>query len=202
MIPCQASTRLARETNTASTWSDLIGPCATPDQRYWLSRPGALTVGLRSLGKLELTVLRERFLQPCPDERAVMRLPARAPARVREIQMTVNGVVCVVARSVLSRQGWAGPWQALRQLGGRPLADLLYDDPLVTRSVFQMAHLRSPHPLARLSDRHLEASPYWRHQSYWSRRSVFWRNGQPLLVAECFLPSFWELLSVKASPKV
>ena len=202
MIPCQASTRLARETHMMSTWSDLIAPCATPAQRHWLSRPGALTVGLRGLGELELTVLRERFLQPFADERSAMRLPARAPARVREIQMTINGVACVVARSMLSRQGWAGPWQALRQLGRRPLADLLYDDPHVTRSVFQVARLRSPHPLARLGDRFLGAQASWRHQSYWSRRSVFWRNGQPLLVAECFLPPFWALLRMKASPKV
>ena len=202
MIPCQASTRLALETNTASTWSDLIGPCATPDQRYWLSRPGALTVGLRSLGKLELTVLRERFLQPHADERNAMALPARVPARVREVQMTIDGVVCVVARSVLARAGWAGPWQALRQLGRRPLADLLYDDPRVTRSVFQTAYLRSPHPLARLGDRFLAAQTGGSHQSYWSRRSVFWRNAQPLLVAECFLPCFWELVATRARAEV
>ena len=25
----------------------------------------------------------------------------------------------------------------------------------------------------------------------WARRSVFWRHGLPLLVAECFVPGFW-----------
>ncbi|HEY7803704.1 MAG TPA: hypothetical protein VIC30_04630, partial [Orrella sp.] len=27
----------------------------------------------------------------------------------------------------------------------------------------------------------------------WARRSVFWREGEPLLVSECFLPAFWVL---------
>ena len=34
----------------------------------------------------------------------------------------------------------------------------------------------------------------------WARRSVFWRMGQPLLVAECFLPGFWTLTAGRAVP--
>jgi chorismate--pyruvate lyase len=29
---------------------------------------------------------------------------------------------------------------------------------------------------------------------------VFWRQGQPLLVAECFLPAFWELVADQPVP--
>uniref|UniRef100_UPI0028AE0CA6 chorismate lyase n=1 Tax=Achromobacter insolitus TaxID=217204 RepID=UPI0028AE0CA6 len=34
----------------------------------------------------------------------------------------------------------------------------------------------------------------------WARRSVFWRQGQPLLVAECFLPAFWDLVAEQPVP--
>lgn len=202
MIPCQAFTRLTPNVPRACQWSDLIDPSTNPIERYWLRRPGALTVGLRSLGQLELTVVRERLVQPHADERRAMRLANRAPARVREIHMAISGRVVVVARSILSREGWAGPWKALRQLGGRPLADLLYDDPKVQRSVFQTTHLHSPHPLARLAEQFDLGRDPSNHPSYWARRSVFWRNGQALLVAECFMPSFWELLDKKANAKV
>jgi hypothetical protein len=31
---------------------------------------------------------------------------------------------------------------------------------------------------------------------------VFWRDGHALLVAECFLPKFWELISATDNAKV
>ena len=34
----------------------------------------------------------------------------------------------------------------------------------------------------------------------WARCSVFWRQGRPLLVAECFLPAFWQLVAGKPVP--
>ena len=33
-----------------------------------------------------------------------------------------------------------------------------------------------------------------------ARRSVFMRHQRPLVVAECFLPAFWELLRVTDEP--
>ncbi|ETH86156.1 hypothetical protein L560_2034 [Bordetella pertussis STO1-CHOC-0018] len=32
-------------------------------------------------------------------------------------------------------------------------------------------------------------------------RSAFWRAGQPLLVAECFLPAFWSLARAPVAPR-
>jgi len=202
MIPCQASRCLFPSTHPATNWSSLGHPLSSPLQRYWLRRPGALTAGLRALGTLQLTVVSERLLQPFADERQAMELQAHRPARVREIEMTVNGAVCITARSVLTPQAWASSWQALRGLGRRPLADLLYDDPRVNRGVFEVARLQSPHPLARLGDRFAAIGRNGHRQSYWCRRSVFWRDGHPLLVAECFLPKFWDLISATDNAKV
>lgn len=165
-------------------------------------RPGALTDGLRLSGRLELEVIGQTAQVPHADERFVMGLTRSEAARVREVCMRIDGTPCVVARSVLTAQGYASSWQTIRRLGKRPLADLLYQDRRVVRSHFETARLTRFHPLAAAAHRHLhrevgDSEPF-RHQAGWARRSVFWREGQPLLVCECFLPAFWALIERQA----
>ncbi len=179
---------------TSAHWSRLPMASATPEVRFWLQRPGALTAGLRELGQLELTVINQAVGWPSQAEQQALGLIGVRGARIREIQMAVGGQVCIVARSVLSLAAWRGSWRALRGLGHRPLADLLYDDPHVKRSHFESARLLHPERLAKLAG-HLGAPDLARaRQALWARRSVFWRQGQALLVTECFLPVFWEIV--------
>lgn len=176
-----------------SPWQLLhVNPIATQSQRRWLKRAGALTAGLRLLGELELRVIREATVMPAADERIAMQLAGHQPIHVREICMSINGLDCVVARSTVDMRAWTGSWQAIGRLGRRPLADILYNDSRVTRSAFETGRLRNPHPLARLALRHDTSPP--NAQAYWARRSLFWRDGHALLVAECFLPAFWQII--------
>lgn len=207
MITRQSETVTAHSGDGLPYWSSKVSALATPCQRRWLTRPGALTEGLRKLGMLELDVIRESIARPSGDELAAMGLasgvpsvvPSVVPVRIREIRMSIDGRHCVVARSVVSLPAWSGSWRALRHLGRRPLADLLYSDRRVSRSVFETARLRCPHPLARVAWRSEPSVRIGhgssRHQALWARRSVFWRNGCALLVAECFLPGFWDLVA-------
>jgi chorismate--pyruvate lyase len=66
---------------------------------------------------------------------------------------------------------------------------MLYHDPSIVRSNFEVARLGRRSALFQTVQRNL-AKPVPR--PLLARRSVFWRNGQPLLVAECFLPDFWQ----------
>lgn len=154
-------------------------------------RPGALTAGLRQLGKMDLRVLSE-YAQGVPlDEARAMGLSVMSPVWVREILMSVDGVDSVVARSLTPLQASHGVWQGMRRLRTRPLADMLYHDRSIKRSPFACRRLASPVPFyatARAVQQDTDAG------ALWARRSTFWRYGQPLLVAECFLPGFWRLL--------
>ena len=200
MIPRQRTTDITLTPNARTYWRNGVDPLTDSIQRYWLRRPGALTVGLRGLGTLKLRVLRQSIGMPTPDECHAMQLNKSQPARVREICLSVDGRDCVVARSVVSLKGWSGSWKAIRGLGRRPLADLLYDDRRVTRSSFETAGICLPHPLGKLvllSNNDLTRSSY---AAQYARRSVFWRGEQPLLVAECFLPAFWEIARQASSP--
>ena len=181
-------------------WIACPAPCVSQLQREWLTRPGALTQGLRQLGTLRLRVLSERVCRARDDEAARLGLYPGSTLWQREVCMSVEGVDCVVAHSVASLTATQGHWQALRRLRNRPLADILYHNPAIVRSDFEFTTLRLGMPLYRLSQlchlSHLsqlsEAEPTL-GQRVLARRSVFERAWQPLLVAEAFLPAFWIL---------
>jgi chorismate--pyruvate lyase len=82
----------------------------------------------------------------------------------------------------------------MRRLHTRPLAELLYGDSKVRRSYlvsrYLPAHSRRD-PLHRLL--HHASHPLPR-RALVARRSVFERDGAPLLITECFLPAFWQML--------
>jgi len=175
-------------------WLAAAAPSLSSLQKYWLFRPGALTAGLRKLGRVELEVLGEYAEGLREDEAAGLAHPPRTPVWVREIVMSVDGVCSVAARSLTPLRASHGAWQGMRRLRTRPLADMLYHDPRVTRSPFAVARLQRPMPFHALACSVLarqDAPPS--SAALLARRSVFWRAGQPLLVAECFLPAFWRI---------
>jgi chorismate--pyruvate lyase len=105
--------------------------------------------------------------------------------------MRIDGVECIVARSLTPLRASHGVWQGIRRLRTRPLADMLYHDASIGRSDFEVARLMRRSALFQTVQRNLANKATL---PLLARRSVFWRSGQPLLVAECFLPAFWQRL--------
>jgi len=171
----------------APGWLPAVPPSLSTAHKYWLMRPGALTAGLRALGTVRLRVLAE-YAQGAPvDEARGMGLAPASPVWVREILMSVDGVDSVVARSLTPLTASHGVWQGMRRLSTRPLADMLYHDRSIERSAFVCRRLAAPVPFHTTARRAQPGAA----GALWARRSAFWRHGQPLLVAECFLPAFW-----------
>ena len=178
-------------------WSPTLRPSLSITQKQWLSRQGALTHALRALGSLSLEVLAEYPAGACADEAHRLALRVRSPVWVREILISINGKLCIAARSVTPLGSSHGVWQGMRRLRSRPLADILYDDATIFRSNFEVARLNKKTALYRTvqsikTDFHASHLPFT--TVLLARRSVFWRKGSPLLVAECFLPEFWTLV--------
>jgi chorismate lyase len=175
-----------------SNWRNAASPSLTDQQKYWLFRSGALTTGLRKLGPLQLRVVREHAHGLLPSEAWMVAQAPRSPIWIREIIMSIDGVDSVFARSFTPLNASHGLWQGMRRLRTRPLADMLYHDPQITRSRFFSCRLTDQHPLYRCARNMLGAQcPCAR--TMLARCSVFWRLGEPLLVAECFLPEFWSV---------
>ncbi|MGO4398781.1 chorismate--pyruvate lyase family protein [Achromobacter sp. PAB15] len=185
----------------AAGWLAAAPPVLPPALRHWLFRPGALTAGLRQVGHVRLRVLAEYADGAPRDEALAMGIAPGSPVWIREVLMSVNGVDSVPARSLTPLRASHGAWQGMRRLLTRPLADMLYHDSTVIRSPFACRRLASPVPFYATARDVLPADR--REQDagrVWARRSVFWRQGQPLLVAECFLPGFWDLIANQPAP--
>ncbi|NYT60887.1 chorismate lyase [Alcaligenaceae bacterium] len=180
-----------------SDWLTAPSPSFSRQQKYWLFRPGALTAGLRKVGNVQLSVVREQVQGLHPHEAWMLQRQARTPIWVREITMSISGTPSVFARSFTPLAASHGLWQGMRRLRTRPLADMLYHDAQITRSHFFSCRLKDQQPLYRSARRLLGAQCPPAHCML-ARCSVFWRLGEPLLVAECFLPEFWPLAARSA----
>ncbi len=175
-----------------SGWQSAPPPSLTPHQKFWLFRPGALTGGLRRLGAVDLRVVREKADALRAEEAWMLAQPPRSGIWLREICMAIDGTDAVFARSFTPLASSHALWQGMRRLRTRPLADMLYHDSQITRSRFFVCRLHRQHPLYRSVHNHLGSRCPGPNEIF-ARCSVFWRLGQPLLVAEAFLPDFWKI---------
>lgn len=158
--------------------------------RTWLRAPGSLTERLKRHGRFEVELLRQGPARLRAPERRQLGLPRRGCTLVREVLLRVDGRPLVWARSSLHRSALCGPWKALKGLGRRPLAELLYADPRVSRSLLQ------PRRLAVQGATRRQMQRQWQQATgdtapramLWSRHSVFQRRGALLRVMELFHP--------------
>ena len=91
-------------------------------------------------------------------------------------------------------------WRGMRGLSERPLGSMLYDDPDVWRSPFEVTRLTAGSALFLMANA-VARDAGATSPGLWARRSLFWRRDQPLLVAECFLPGFWVLSARRAATR-
>ena len=158
----------------------------------WLQIDGSLSARIASVsGKLTVRVLRQGRVKLKVAEAERLGCPAGAGAHGREVILLADGVPVVYARSVLLAVHARGTWKAIRGLGNRALADLLFGLPAAQRSEFEFACFG---PRSRISATvrrrwHDATGADWGRREVWARCSVFTRRGAPLLVTECFAPA-------------
>jgi chorismate--pyruvate lyase len=169
-----------------------MGIASRDSLRDWLRAPGSLSRRLARLGeRLTVQVLRQRVVPFRALERAALGLPPRGLTVVREVILRVDDQPMVWARSAVHQRATIGPWRAIKGLGARPLAHLLYDDYRIHRSELK------PRRLARHGHTRRHAARQWQAatgeampaQMLWSRNSVFDRCGAQLRVMELFAPA-------------
>jgi chorismate--pyruvate lyase len=142
---------------------------------------------------LELAVIDERLQQPAIDEAFCLQMSPIKAAWIREVVMSINGVPCIVARSLTEWQASTGIWRGIRQLGTKPLADMLYNDARVSRGSFEYTNVRHTQGLARALSNGADSTKTKPNAALFARRSLFICQVKRLLVSECFLPAFWQL---------
>lgn len=162
--------------------------------RRWLSAPGSLTARLRAHGPVTVRVTQQGHGRLWPQEQAALGC---RHGHVREVVLHINGQPAVWARSTAPVRSVKGPWRAIKGLGTRPLAELLFAQRDVRRGPLTgerfVHHSPQRHHLARQWRQLTQAAEA--ETPGWSRRSVFWRRGHPLQVLESFAPWVTRLLT-------
>jgi chorismate--pyruvate lyase len=155
----------------------------------WLAHVGSLTARLRArCPAFRVRLLRQELAPAGRDERAPLGLAAREFAWVREVVLYCAEAPVVFAHTVLPRTSVRGAWHLFGGLGTRPLGAILFSDPLIERRPFDYRRLDARHPLY-----HPAAAACAAPGPLWARRSLFCRNGRPLLLTEVFLPAILDI---------
>lgn len=174
----------------ALTWKTRAprGPLAT--YYDWMAHVGSLTARLRRrCPRFAVHVLQQGLVRPHRDEVRLLGLRAGERAWVREVLLSCGGVPVVFAHSVVPRRAARGAWHLFAGLGARPLGEILFSDPRITRRPFRFASLDARHPLHRGAEAAVGASlPVLA-----GRRSLFVKQGRAMLLAEVFLPDILNL---------
>ncbi|MFN2309969.1 MAG: chorismate lyase [Gammaproteobacteria bacterium] len=150
---------------------------------HWLLDTDSLTQRLQLCGATFSVQRRSQAWRlPTLSERYALSLPQRQTALIREVVLMANGQPVVFARSVFPHATLTGELRWLRHLQNRSLGSILFRNPWLQRSPFEIARLAGDTPLLP-DDLHQQAPA-------WGRRSVFLINRRPLLVGEIFLECF------------
>lgn len=161
-------------------------PPATHPLHRWLCGRGSLTREVQALhSNFAVRVLRNRRGRLTVDEAAALGLPRQVWGWVREVLLLSNGQPVIYARSVVSYRDLRGPWHMVAGFGARPLGAALFADPRTHRGRLRFQRLPPHHPWLQRIPTNLSGCRCW------ARRSRFWRQQAPLLVAECFLPTYF-----------
>lgn len=152
--------------------------------RRWLTDDGSLTARLISLdrGAFSVRRLSQHWGVPLPSERALLKLPERQTAIIREVTLSLGGEVVVFARSVFPIASLSGNLGHLRRLKNKSLGAILFSHPGMHRSPFELSQMAGD----------CSYIPRALHQqaNAWGRRSRFDIDGNGLLVSEVFLEQF------------
>ena len=154
-----------------------------PLWRSWLLDHGSLTQRLidASNGAFQVRILRQGWQRPSCSEAQCLGLKPRQLAIVREVELLCFGQPWVYARSVFPQHTLTGRLRSLKKLDTRPLGALLFSDPSMQRSHFEIAALNNPKLANYFNDNS--------NNFAWGRRSLFFLDEKPILVAEIFLPA-------------
>ena len=171
----------AKFLNPSLHWRPLALVRAPARIDNWLADSGSLTRRLQAFGHFQVAPRFQGVARPRAEEAALLGMRQRYQAVIREVLLLLDDEPVVFARSVLPLRSLRGRNRVLGHMARRSLGAELFKPPAAERSQVWAAHLELPADYAA--------------SRCWGRQSLFLKRGQPLLVAEIFLPSLWQRLA-------
>ena len=150
----------------ALSWQTLTPEVKIPTAvANWLIDTKSLTAKLKDkYADFGVKVISQTSQSPYVHEQPL--LGDTQQAVVREVELMGNQQVVVFARSVIPQ---TADTQSLLEIGSKPLGEVLFNDPNITRGALQITHV----------------------DGVWGRRSTFTIGETPILVSEFFLESLY-----------
>ncbi len=141
----------------------------------WLVDEGSLTKRLIAFSNNQFSVnlLKQNEDRIYKNEADALNVADSSIANVREVLLLCNKAESVFARTVIPLSTLTGKQKELTQLNNKPLGAYLFSQPDMVRDPIEITCVLMPDD-----------------SEVWGRRSVFYLENKPLLVAEFFLPNF------------
>lgn len=150
----------------------------------WLFDPTSLTARLkRHCLTFHVEVLGQEIIA-CPTNEACEIVRAGEKVLAREVLLYCDNIPHVFARSLLPLTSLTGEQKALAELGDKPLGQVIFNNPSLERKLIEIASFNMQSSVGRLAQQLSLATL----EELWGRRSLFYLEAKPLIVAEVFLP--------------
>lgn len=133
-----------------------------------------------------MRLVRQVWQRPQPSEAKRLGMRPNQIALLREVELLCFGEPWVFARSVFPLHTFNRQLRYLKGLGNQSLGSLLFKDPHLKRTLFEIN--RKPISAPGILEPAVCAG------TLWGRRSLFLIQGKPILVAEYFLPRMQQKL--------
>ncbi|MCH9698494.1 MAG: chorismate lyase [Gammaproteobacteria bacterium] len=167
---------------------------ASHPQQSWIKEAGSLTRRLKKLCGHEFNVnlQYQHWTRPAFSEQKNLAMRNAELANIREVILQYGTTPLVVARTVIPRQMLNGSLRHLISLGNKPLGEVIFAEPGLTRRSFEVCVFDSG------LFRQQSIRQHCVDQRIWGRRSCYVVHGKPILISEIFLPT---LLALEADSK-
>jgi chorismate--pyruvate lyase len=172
--------------------SRFLTDCPPPAMVDWLLAPGSFIQRLKQHGVLlpRVQVLSQQWQTLCFDERKRLAVAPRQVALVRDVLIGTDKEQLMFARTIFPAKTLTGNEKRLAHLKSRSLGSVLFKNPRVLRSEFELACItpemdwyQDISQVVKLADEDL-----------WARRSQFFLHQKALLLTEVFLPAMQKKL--------
>lgn len=150
----------------------------------WLFDTGSLTARLVANSSVFRVELLGQKIVPCPVNEACSGVKTGEEVLVREVLLYCDNKPHVFARSLLPLASLTGEQKKLAQLGEQPLGQVIFNDPSLERKWIQVACFTESDSVGLLVNKLALKT----RCPLWGRRSLFYVQAKPLIVAEVFLP--------------
>ena len=147
-----------------------------------ISHKDSMTAFIKQQGRFRLELMCHDWQQPWLDEVRYLHVPNQQFI-VREVLLGCDEFDFIYARAVIPEATMRGRGEALRNLRGESLGNLLFQDPELKRSEFEIKKLA---PQDLLFKKAMANSADESPDDLWARRSIFQFYNNPLLLTEVF----------------